>query len=134
VGSRYYNPKVGRWINADSITDGGAALLGYNLFIYTANNPVNNLDLNGNLTLKGIAKGLFKKIAKPVMDTIKKELSKHSGTAAIGQNVGATLGPAGTATAEINIAPAKKGFPDDYYQGLTSSDGISTPGRSKRIF
>lgn len=26
VGSRYYNPKVGRWINADAITDGGTAI------------------------------------------------------------------------------------------------------------
>lgn len=141
------------------------------------------------------------------MDTIKKELSKHSGTAAIGQNIGATLGPAGisasigvafdcegnialqysyglsisttpsdrgaysstyrsisntptvndmkgsygsfgvsgtmdipntgfagTSTAEYNFANAKEDFPDDMYQGITRSDGISTPGTGIDVY
>lgn len=40
--SRYYSPEWGRFINADSTTDGNAGVLGYNQFIYCANNPVNN--------------------------------------------------------------------------------------------
>lgn len=58
VSSRYYNPDIGRFINADDIDylgiDGG--LLSYNLFAYCLNNPVNRFDVNGNLSLPNWAK------------------------------------------------------------------------------
>ena len=52
VQSRYYNPEIGRWIspepNADyGGFDEGAGLLGYNVYAYCANNPVNNFDPDG---------------------------------------------------------------------------------------
>ena len=47
--SRYYNPEWGRFINADSVLpDAGDDALGYNLFTYCRNNPVNLTDPNGN--------------------------------------------------------------------------------------
>ena len=40
--SRYYNPEVGRWINADGeLSEVGGDIRGYNLFAYCFNNPVN---------------------------------------------------------------------------------------------
>ena len=48
VGSRYYDPEVGRWINADSLLD-NRGIVSLNLFQYCGNNPVNNTDPNGNL-------------------------------------------------------------------------------------
>ena len=45
--SRYYNPEIGRFINADDLFDDGAELLGYNLFVYCANNPVIYKDESG---------------------------------------------------------------------------------------
>ena len=45
--SRYYDPVIGRFINADSMTDGGAGLLGNNLYVYCANDPVNAFDPTG---------------------------------------------------------------------------------------
>ncbi|MGM9680919.1 MAG: RHS repeat-associated core domain-containing protein, partial [Eubacteriales bacterium] len=44
--SRYYDPQVGRFINADGQLNGG--LLGYNLFAYCGNNPVMNVDPDGH--------------------------------------------------------------------------------------
>jgi len=49
LNSRYYNPEVGRFINADGMVSGiGGSILGYNLFSYCFNNPVNKGDPSGN--------------------------------------------------------------------------------------
>ena len=45
--SRYYDPVAGRFINADGQLNDG--LLGYNLFAYCLNNPVNMADLAGEI-------------------------------------------------------------------------------------
>ena len=49
--SRYYDPNTGRFINADDISMVGASgtALGYNLFSYCLNNPVNTVDYFGTL-------------------------------------------------------------------------------------
>ena len=48
--SRYYNPKIGRFINADDIDYLGAGinLASYNLFAYCGNNPVMGYDPTGH--------------------------------------------------------------------------------------
>ena len=53
VSSRYYDPVIGRWINADDIDYLGAdgSPLSYNLFAYCMNNPVNRFDVNGNFSM-----------------------------------------------------------------------------------
>ena len=54
LNSRYYDPAVGRFLNADGVdflgTDEG--LLSYNLFAYCLNDPVNRTDDSGNLSIK----------------------------------------------------------------------------------
>ena len=49
--SRYYDPIVKRFLNADSYASTGQGFLGYNMFVYCGNNPVNGKDLNGNRPL-----------------------------------------------------------------------------------
>ena len=46
--SRYYDPKICRFINADSYTSTGQGLLGYNMFAYCNNNPLNFVDPYGH--------------------------------------------------------------------------------------
>lgn len=46
--SRYYNPEFGRFINADSQLNTSLGILGYNMFVYCLNNPVNKIDYSGN--------------------------------------------------------------------------------------
>ena len=51
ISSRYYDPEVGRWINADDpeIIDGGNDhILENNLFAYCFNNPINMTDDTGH--------------------------------------------------------------------------------------
>ena len=49
TGSRYYDPEIGRFISADGAIAGvGGEVLGYNMFAYCQNNPVNMEDPTGN--------------------------------------------------------------------------------------
>ena len=52
--SRYYSPEIGRFINTDDTQIAIATMgkvLGANLFAYCNNNPVMNVDYNGNLAI-----------------------------------------------------------------------------------
>jgi len=45
--SRYYCPNIGRFINADAFLSTGQGHLGFNMFAYCLNNPVNFVDPDG---------------------------------------------------------------------------------------
>ena len=45
--SRYYNPSLGRFINADAFASTGQDLLGNNMFAYCGNNPIVRKDSSG---------------------------------------------------------------------------------------
>ena len=46
--SRYYDPEVGRWINADAAIGQIGNVQGTNMFAYCFNNPLNMSDPTGN--------------------------------------------------------------------------------------
>lgn len=45
--SRYYDPEIGRFINADALISTGQGILGNNMFAYCLNNPVTLSDVCG---------------------------------------------------------------------------------------
>ena len=47
VSSRYYDPEIGRWINADGFASTGQDITGNNMFAYCGNNPVDRVDPSG---------------------------------------------------------------------------------------
>ena len=49
--SRYYDPIVKRFLNADSYASTGQGFLGFNMFAYCGNNPVKNTDPTGETIL-----------------------------------------------------------------------------------
>ena len=49
--SRYYDPKIGRFINADSYASTGDGLIGVNMFAYCGNDPINYGDPSGERRL-----------------------------------------------------------------------------------
>ena len=69
VSSRYYDPGIGRYLNADSVIAGvGGSIQGYNLFAYCYNNPVNMSDSSGHWPqwIKDAAKWVNNNIIQPV--------------------------------------------------------------------
>ena len=65
--SRYYDPDVGRFLNADNaIPSTGESVQGYNLFVYCFNNPVNMDDQSGHWPqwLKNAAKAVGSFVTK----------------------------------------------------------------------
>jgi len=51
VSSRYYDPEIGRWINADGYISTGNGVLEKNMFAYCLNNPVNMVDPSGEIAI-----------------------------------------------------------------------------------
>ena len=78
LNSRYYDAKVCRYLNADSVIAGvGGSVQGYNLFAYSFNNPVNMSDSSGQWPqwIKNAASAVVnavKKAAVTVVNTVKK--------------------------------------------------------------
>ncbi len=57
--SRYYDPALGRFINADGLVSTGQGLLGNNMFTYCLNNPVMYFDASGQTAEATIAAGTW---------------------------------------------------------------------------
>ena len=47
VFSRYYDPEIRRFVNADVFVSTGQSFLGYNMFAYCRNNPICRRDISG---------------------------------------------------------------------------------------
>lgn len=45
--SRYYDPAIGRFVNADAYSSTGQGVLGHNMFAYCGNNPIVRKDEDG---------------------------------------------------------------------------------------
>ena len=50
--SRYYDPEIGRFINADAFVSTGQGLLSNNMFAYCGNDPVNKYDPSGHMMVQ----------------------------------------------------------------------------------
>ena len=91
--SRYYNPSWGRFINADGQLPGvGGNVIGYNLFAYCLNNPVNMSDPLGNW---------------PSWRTIFKVAATVITVTAVAVAIVATAGAAGVAAGVVSTAVVK---------------------------
>ena len=82
TGIRYYDPEIGRFINADSVIAGvGGSIQGYNMFAYCFNNPVNMSDPSGNWPkwIETAANWVNKNIIQPVANFFSPSTNTISG-------------------------------------------------------
>ena len=135
VSSRYYDPEIGRWISFDVIlVVDGSTLLGYNLFSYCCNTPINGIDIDGNWPewIKDAVKWVATNIVKPVVKYVQKVSSKRDSTYSLGLNVSGTPS-AFMFNLQSGIAIDTKGnvaIQDSQAGGLTGGD----PGISVSVF
>ena len=68
--SRYYDPEIGRFINADAFVSTGQGFVGNNMFAYCANNPILYKDPTGNTAVFSIVNAVLcelQKVAKKAL-------------------------------------------------------------------
>ena len=124
TGTRYYDPEIGRFINADSVISGtGESVQGYNLFAYCFNNPVNMSDPSGNwpkwATKLVAAVAVVAVVAAVAAVTV---ATAGAGTAiaavAVGAAKGATIGFAVGAASGAAIGYATTGMLEGTLNGM----------------
>lgn len=54
LNSRYYDSNVGRFINADGYVNANGDIIGFNMFAYCGNNPVNRMDHSGRFWISAL--------------------------------------------------------------------------------
>ena len=101
--SRYYDPELGRFINADAFASTGTGLLGYNMFAYCGNNPISRIDSTGCVFATLAAIGISA-VASVAASAISALISGEEFTA--GDAIGAAIaGAATTAMIIVGIPP-----------------------------
>ena len=90
--SRYYDPEICRFINADSYASTGQGFIGFNMFVYCLNNPIVGIDTDGHGFFSSLKKWVVKKILKPITMKVKKALAKKNVTYSGGYTVSGSPG------------------------------------------
>ncbi len=125
--SRYYDPVVQRFLNADAVVSGvGTSIHGYNLFAYAFNNPVNMDDSEGNWP-KWIKKAV-KKVATAVKKVVKagkkvvKKLSKTIDKTASAFTIELGIGMGLKGSADVGGVELSGGFKSDSITIILNSE------------
>ena len=92
--SRYYDPEIGRFINADGLVATGQGLLSNNMFAYCGNNPVTRKDDSGNFWFTSVIVGLATQYVGDVIGNLisgKTGLDILKPTSSVGEYVAASV-------------------------------------------
>ena len=76
--SRYYDPAICRFINHDSYAATGQGIVGYNMFAYCSNDPINNRDMSGSWPnwINNAANWVNQNVIKPINENIIEPVTK----------------------------------------------------------
>lgn len=124
LNTRYYNPKWGRFISPDTVIGINQDPLANNLYLYVSNNPINNIDSNGNLSLGLQILGAAASLAK----TSKKKKSKQKASIAqtINQIARKIIPNVTTTKTMVNVSSTRFDFFGIKYSNETDSSVSST--------
>jgi len=107
--SRYYDPAIGRFINADGLVSTGQGFTGNNMFAYCGNNPVMGYDPSGEFNWRGVVAGL----AIAAVGVLVVAAAVATGGTSLAAT-GAVITVAKAATATVGVAVAATGAVTTY--------------------
>ena len=111
--SRYYDPAMGRFLNADAYTSTGQGIIGNNMFAYCGNNPIQNADSQGTFFFTAL--GAFTGFIGSALTTAALNLVTGSDndvfTAGINGAVGGAIAGAGVDAALVIIGSCGTALP-----------------------
>ena len=126
--SRYYDPVIGRFLNADDYASTGKDFIGYNMFAYCNNNPIMHRDSSGKILVGAIVGGA---VGGALISVVSHLTTNPNATVAstllalaVGAGTGALGGWAGTLTAGKAIISVATGVIAGIYAGATTSGDI----------
>lgn len=125
--SRYYVPEWGRWLNADSPSFlETTSVTKLNLFTYCGNNPIMNVDYNGNLGmfavwLIGVAVSTAISLVTEVIEDLSED-GKFGGNKDFNDYAGAVVGGAIGGAGKGFIGGVVTGFAGSVVDGWISGD------------
>ena len=138
--SRYYDPKIGRFINADSYVDTGDTVLSTNMFAYCENDPVNKVDKDGTFgtPIQWACAIIGAIIGIPFGKWLANKLGYYSGVKYIAIRAGAIVGGAVlgwfAGSLMINLVKNYLASNPQTYIKIVSKFGIKALIRFKSIF
>jgi RHS repeat-associated protein len=101
--SRYYDPQLGRLINADQFASTGQGFLGYNMFAYCRNNPTSRVDVSGRADISAVEESFDDDVdVGPNDKEVGGGVACGGNDAPVGASDGSGAGPNGY---EISIGP-----------------------------
>ena len=129
INSRYYDPEIGRFLNADGYVTTGQGLIATNMFAYCGNNPVMYVDESG-LFFDQIGK-FFSDVGNAISKTFAKIFNIGKKAVEInyggGYGIGIKANVSGVAKVEL------EGIAYGQYYNV-SNEGWKTTGKSQASF
>ena len=126
--SRYYDPEIGRFLNADALVATGQGLLGNNMFAYCNNNPVANSDPTGESLLGAIIGGAIGGALISVISHTHNNPDATIGSIAnallVGAITGGLGGAAGVVSAARGVLSIAAGIVAGIYAGVTTEGTV----------
>ena len=123
--SRYYDPSIGRFLNADDYASTGKDFIGYNMFAYCNNNPIMHRDSSGKILVGAIVGGAVGGALISVVSHLTTNPNATVGSTSLALVIGAVTGAlggwAGVVTKYKAIISISAGAIAGVYAGATAS-------------